>query len=95
MNCRLLIAASNKTQNSLTFFDQLLIRAHYPTGIGLDITRSSVWLQAKLRPTFPLRCANAQYHQIICVVKSHSHALARFQNVGKAGKKEKLFEVNV
>ena len=39
-----------KTQNSLTFFDQLLIRIHYPTGFGLTITRSSVWLQASLTP---------------------------------------------
>ena len=31
-----------QTQNSLTFFDQLLIRIHYPTGFGLTITRSSV-----------------------------------------------------
>jgi len=27
-----------QTQNSLTFFDQLLIRIHYPTGFGLTIT---------------------------------------------------------
>ena len=32
----------------------------------------------------PLKCANAQYHQIICAVRSHSHALATFQNIGKA-----------
>jgi len=38
-----------QTQNSITFFDQLLIRIHYPTGFGLTIT-SSVWLQASLTP---------------------------------------------
>ena len=31
-----------QTQNSLTFFNQLLIRIHYPSGFGLAITRSSV-----------------------------------------------------
>ena len=31
-----------QTQNSLTLIDQLLIRIHYPTGLGLTITRSSV-----------------------------------------------------
>jgi len=39
-----------QTQNSLTFFDQLPIRVHYPTGLSLAIARSSVWLQARLRP---------------------------------------------
>ena len=39
-----------QTQNSLTFFNQLLIRIHYPSGFGLAITRSSVWLQANLTP---------------------------------------------
>jgi len=31
-----------QTQNSLTFFDQLPIRVHYPAVLGLAITRSSV-----------------------------------------------------
>jgi len=31
-----------QTQNSLTVFDQLLPRIHYPTGFGLTITKSSV-----------------------------------------------------
>ena len=31
-----------QTQNSLNFFDHLLIRMHYPTGFGLAITSSSV-----------------------------------------------------
>jgi len=31
-----------QTQNSLTFFDQLLIRVHYPTEFSLAIARSSV-----------------------------------------------------
>jgi len=31
-----------QTKNSLTFFDQLAIRVHYPTGFGLTIARSSV-----------------------------------------------------
>jgi len=39
-----------QTQNSLTLIDQLLIRIHYPTGLGLTITRSSVWLQASPKP---------------------------------------------
>jgi len=39
-----------QTQNSITFFDQLLIRIHYPTGFGLTIARSSAWLQANLTP---------------------------------------------
>jgi len=30
-----------QTKNYLTFFDQLPIRVHYPTGFGLAITRSS------------------------------------------------------
>ena len=38
------------TQNSLTSFDQLLIRIHYPTGFGLTIKRRSVWLEASLTP---------------------------------------------
>jgi len=46
-------------------------------------------------PMFPLRCATAQYYQIICAVKSDSRTLATFQNVGKAKNKEKLFEINV
>jgi len=29
-------------------------------------------------------CANAQNHQIICAVKSHSRALATFQKIGEA-----------
>jgi len=36
-----------------------------------------------LKSMFPLRCANAQYHQIICAVKSHFCALATFQNIEK------------
>jgi len=35
-------ASLRQTQNSLTFFDQLPIRARYPTGFGLAITTSSV-----------------------------------------------------
>jgi len=35
---------------------------------------------------FPLRCETAQYHQIICAVKSDSGTLATFQNVGKVRK---------
>jgi len=31
-----------QTQNSLTFFDQISIHVHYPTGFGLAIPRSSV-----------------------------------------------------
>jgi len=31
-----------QTQNSLTFFDQLPARVHYPTGFGFAIARSSV-----------------------------------------------------
>jgi len=43
--------------------------------------------KAKTSPTSPLRCATAQYHQIICAGKSDSRTLATFQNVGK-GKKQ-------
>jgi len=32
------------------FFNQLLIRIHYPTGFGLIITRTSVLLQTSLTP---------------------------------------------
>jgi len=38
------------------------------------------------RAIFPLKCANAHYHQTICAVKSPSRALATFQNNGKARK---------
>jgi len=31
-----------QAQNSLTFYDKLLIRVHYPTAFGVIITRSSV-----------------------------------------------------
>jgi len=31
-----------QTQNSLTFFDQLPIRVHYPTGFGFAIARRYV-----------------------------------------------------
>jgi len=43
------------------------------------------WLPLKY-PTLtplPLKCDTAQYHQTICTVKSHSRALATFQNIGK------------
>jgi len=39
-------------------------------------------------PMFPLRCATAQYYQIICAVKSDARTFATFQNVGKARKQE-------
>jgi len=39
-----------------------------------------------LQPLFPLRCATAHYHQTIVAVKSHSCALATFQNIGKTRK---------
>jgi len=42
--------------------------------------------KAKTSPIFPLRCAAAQYHQIICAVKSDSRTLEAFENVGKARK---------
>jgi len=32
---------------------------------------------------FPLSCENAQYHQTIWAVKSHSQALATFLNIVK------------
>jgi len=34
----------------------------------------------------PLKCETVQYHQTICTVKSHSRALATFQNIGKTRK---------
>jgi len=43
-----------------------------------------------LRTMFHLRFANAQYHQDICAVKSHSRARATFQNIGKGGKQEAI-----
>ena len=39
-----------------------------------------------LRLLFPVRCATAQYHLTIIAVKSHSRALATFQNIGKTRK---------
>ena len=42
--------------------------------------------KAETSSIFPLRWATAQYHQIICAVKSDSRTLATFQNVGKARK---------
>ena len=76
-----------QTQYSLIF----LINFHFAYIILLGL----VWLlqevlfddkQAETSPIFPLRCATAQYRQIICVVKSDSRTLATFQNVGKARK---------
>ena len=37
-------------------------------------------------PALPLKWETAQYHQTICTVKSHSRALATFQNIGKIQK---------
>ena len=39
-----------------------------------------------LQPMFSLKCATAHYHQTIVAVKSHSCALATFQNIGKTWK---------
>jgi len=33
-----------------------------------------------------LRCATTQHYQTVYSVKSHSHALATFQNISKGGK---------
>jgi len=77
-----------QTQNSLTSFDQLLIRIHYPTGFGLTYYKKFCLATSKpnTSPVFPLRCATAQYHKIICAVKSDFRTLATFQNIGKARK---------
>ena len=40
----------------------------------------------KLDPPLPLKCETAQYHKTTCTVKSHSRALATFQNIGKTRK---------
>jgi len=37
------------------------------------------------------RCANAQYHQIICAVKSHLGHLQHSESLEKHENKEKLF----
>jgi len=86
----------HQTQNSLTFFDQLLIRIHYPTGFGLTITRSSVWLQASLTPVqcslydAQLRSTTKSFAQwnIILVHLQHAKSLEKQE-------KMKLFEINV
>jgi len=44
---------------------------------------------------FPVRCANTQDHQNCCAVKSHSRALATFQNNGNYLENKELFEWNV
>jgi len=40
----------------------------------------------------PLKCVNAQYHQIICIVKCH---LAPLQHSKSLHENKKLFELNV
>jgi len=60
-------------------------RVHEFVKISLRVHRKK-----RLKST-TLRCAAAQYHQeTICIVKSHSRALATFQNIGKAGKQEAI-----
>jgi len=44
-----------------------------------------------LSAVFLLRCANTQDHQNCCAVKSHSRALASFQNNGNYLKNKELF----
>jgi len=41
------------------------------------------------------RCANAWYHQTICVVKSNLAHLQHSKSLEKYENKEKLFELNV
>ena len=81
-----------QTQNSLTFFGQLLIRIHYPAGFVLTIT-SSAWIQASLAPVHvpsKMRSTTKSFAQwnLILVHLQHSKTLEN-QN------KEKLFEINV
>ena len=86
-----------QAQNYLIFFYQLLIRIHYPTGFALTITRSSVWLQASLKPVqcslldAQLRSTTKSFAQwnLILVHLQHSETLEKQENKGK------LFEINV
>jgi len=42
-------------------------------------------------PKFPLKCANARYHQTICAVKSHSRALANIPKHWKSRKTRRSY----
>jgi len=51
-------------------------------------------MQKRLKNT-ALKCETAQYQQTICTVKSHSRALATFQNIENHENKGKLFKLNM
>jgi len=57
---------------------------------NLIVSRDAIHTLKFRSPTFPLRCATAQYHQPICAVKSHSRALATVPNIWKLRKQEAI-----
>jgi len=83
-------------QNSLTFFDQLLIHIHYPSGFDYYKKYCLTTSKPNTSPMFPLRCAAAQHcttksfaqWNLILVHVQHSKTLEKQEN------KEKLFEIN-
>ena len=77
-----------QTQNSLTFFwsTSNLRTLSYWVWFGYSKKFCLTTSKAKTSPMFPLISATAQYHQIICAVKSDSRTLATFQNVGNKRK---------
>jgi len=88
-----ILGASEVVLNVVLYFRLLafaidIFALQYMSGKNNDSSKSRM-------ACFTVKCNCAVPYQTICAVKSDSSALATFKNVGKTGKKEKLFEINV